>query len=103
MAALKARGCGVVSQLYPNTLRGNIFAGVRYLGQQLKKYGNDVDLALAAYNWGPHNLDKHLDAGKDLSTAPRETRDHSAGVKNLRKQFKVLLAPKPKQSAGGKK
>jgi soluble lytic murein transglycosylase-like protein len=83
----------------PNTVKGNIFAGVRYLGQQLKKYNNDVDLALAAYNWGPTALDKHLKAGKDLSTAPLETRKHGAGVKNLQKQFAVLLAPKPKQSA----
>jgi soluble lytic murein transglycosylase-like protein len=36
----------------------NIYAGVAYLGEQLKKYENPV-LAVAAYNSGPGAVDKY--------------------------------------------
>ena len=37
----------------------NIDASLGYFGKQLKKYGSP-DLAAVAYNYGPGNLDKHL-------------------------------------------
>lgn len=39
----------------------NIRASIGYLAKQQQKYGGDPEKALAAYNWGPGNVDKHLD------------------------------------------
>lgn len=38
----------------------NVNAGFAYLRKQLDKYGNDYSKALAAFNWGGGNVDKHL-------------------------------------------
>jgi len=43
-------------------------AAARYLSDLMKHYGGDVSKAVAAYNWGPGNLDK-----KGMAAAPAET------------------------------
>lgn len=41
--------------------RENVMGGVRYLKMLLERYDGQVDMALAAYNWGMGNLEKNPD------------------------------------------
>lgn len=51
---------GVIDSLDPMQ---NAIGGARHLRAMIKRFG-DLRLALAAYNWGPGNVQrKHLDAG----------------------------------------
>lgn len=54
----------------------NIMAGTRYLRQLLDRYDGDLDHALAAYNWGMGNVDRH-----GLDRLPEETRNYLDRVK----------------------
>jgi hypothetical protein len=82
-AAVSAKGARGLMQLMPATAKElgvvdphdpeqNVAGGVRYLSQLLGKYG-DASRALAAWNFGPGNVD----AGKAL---PAETRDFQEKV-----------------------
>jgi soluble lytic murein transglycosylase-like protein len=53
----------------------NVMAGTRYLKTLLSRYDGDRDLALAAYNWGPGNLEK------SHRSMPRETVEYVARIK----------------------
>lgn len=55
------------------------YAG-RFMRQLLDKYRGNVKYALAAYNWGPGNVDKWLARGGDFDRLPEETRNYVAQI-----------------------
>ena len=68
-ATSKAGAMGIM-QLMPGTARGlgvtdaydpeqNIMGGAKYIRQALDQFDGDVQLALAAYNAGPNNVEKY--------------------------------------------
>jgi len=84
--AVSSAGAQGLMQLMPATARGlgvsdpfdpeqNVMAGTRFLKGLLERYDGNLDAALAAYNWGPGNVDRRPDR------LPRETRDYLVKVK----------------------
>lgn len=73
-----ARSLGVTDSFDPVQ---NVMGGTRFLKDMLQRYDGNVDAALAAYNWGPGNVDKHPDR------LPRETRDYLVRVKQLYESY----------------
>nr|WP_246559357.1 lytic transglycosylase domain-containing protein [Geoanaerobacter pelophilus] len=74
-----ARGLGVVDSYNPEQ---NVMAGTRFLKDMLNRYHGNLDSALAAYNWGPGNVDR-----KGTSSLPQETREYLAKVKTYYNQY----------------
>ena len=69
-----ARSLGVTDSFDPEQ---NVMGGTRFLKDMLERYDGNVDSALAAYNWGPGNVDRRPDH------LPRETREYLVRVKQL--------------------
>lgn len=75
-----ARSLGVVDSFDPEQ---NVMGGTRFLKDMLQRYNGNVDSALAAYNWGPGNVDKRPE------NLPRETREYLTRVKQLYASYNV--------------
>lgn len=85
--AVSSAGARGLTQLMPGTAAAlgvdpddpdeNLFGGATYLKQQLDRFGN-VRQALAAYNWGPGNVQKALKKYGDAwdQHLPAETEDY---------------------------
>jgi soluble lytic murein transglycosylase-like protein len=86
--AVSSAGARGLMQLMPGTAHSlgvsdsfdpeqNVMAGTRFLRDMLDHYNGDMDSALAAYNWGPGNVDRRPEH------MPRETQDYLTRVKQL--------------------
>jgi hypothetical protein len=62
-----------------DTEEENRRVGQEYLDAMFRRYG-DKEVALAAYNWGPGNVDKWLKSGADPKKLPKETQNYISNI-----------------------
>lgn len=70
----------------PDDMAQNIEGGAKYLAEMLRTYDGDVEMALAAYNAGPGNVEA---AGGDMSKLPKETQNYVPAVMGYYDNFKA--------------
>lgn len=85
----------------PNNLMESGTAAARYMRDLLKKYKGNEQLALAAYNWGPGNVDRY---GLNSIITPAETLSYVSAVSGRPVTFQMsndikVVSPDP-QAAG---
>ena len=92
--AVSSAGAQGLMQLHPSTARRygvddafdpeqNIHGGARYLGDLMRRYGNNLELVLAAYNAGEQAVDRY---GRQIPPF-RETQEYVPAVLRLYRQF----------------
>lgn len=91
--ARSPKGAQGIMQLMPQTAKDmgvadpfnpvqSIEGGAKYLRSLLDRYKGDTDKALAAYNWGPGNVDKN-----GVMSLPAETRTYLGKVKTAQLRY----------------
>jgi len=60
----------------------NVRFGTQYFNAMLDRYDNDTVSALAAYNWGPGNVDKWRKKGSNFNKLPKETQNYINKILN---------------------
>jgi hypothetical protein len=68
----------------PFSIEENIDAGTRHINDYLKTYKNDLNMALAAYNFGPGNMaSRGISGSSDFYKLPTETKNYLEKINNL--------------------
>jgi hypothetical protein len=93
----KSSGAIGLMQLMPGTAKDlgvnpydahdNIAGGVKYMHEQYKAFGSWGN-ALAAYNWGPGNVEAWLGRGGGFQHLPKETQDY---IKKIAPQEAAMM------------
>ncbi|MDR1314632.1 MAG: lytic transglycosylase domain-containing protein [Deltaproteobacteria bacterium] len=97
--AVSGAGAKGLMQLMPGTAKEmgvenpfdpleNIWGGARYLKRMLDRHGGNIRKALASYNWGPGNFDRH-----GSGNLPGETRRYIEVVTSNYNRYKIQGSP----------
>jgi len=66
----------------PYNIEQNIDAGTNHIKDYLKKYNGNLEMALAAYNFGPGNMNKrNINSQSDFYKLPTETKNYLTKIK----------------------
>jgi hypothetical protein len=66
----------------PYNIEQNVDAGTRHIKDYLKMHNNNLDMALAAYNFGPGNMRKRgISSEGDFYKLPTETRNYLVKIR----------------------
>lgn len=76
----------------PKGQAANRAIGATYLNQQLTKFGGDFEAAIIAYNAGPANAEKFLNAGRDYAALPKAEETYSYVGKVMGQYFGVDMS-----------
>lgn len=64
----------------PNDPNSAIPGAAKYVSDLSKQFGGNEQFALAAYNWGPGNVQKWLASGSDPARVPPETQNYVRSI-----------------------
>jgi hypothetical protein len=88
-----------VKPLQNNSPEENRRFGRDYFAAMLNRYDNNVYYALAAYNWGPGNVDNWIKKGSNPNALPTETKNYIAQYNQLAKTGVPQAAPQTTKQA----